>query len=69
MRPRMQIGIDIGGTSVKAAAVENGHCLWTGQSRFYCRPDADQLRSAIRAAVGGRAHDVDAIGLCAPGVV
>jgi predicted NBD/HSP70 family sugar kinase len=64
----MQIGIDIGGTSVKAAAMENGRCLWTGQSGFYSRPDAAQLRSAIRAAVDGRAPRVDAIGLCAPGL-
>ena len=68
IRPMMQIGIDIGGTSVKAAAIENGRCLWTGQSDFYSRPDADQLRSAIRAAVDGRAPRVDAIGLCAPGL-
>jgi predicted NBD/HSP70 family sugar kinase len=64
----MQIGIDIGGTSVKAAGLENGHPLWTGQSGFYSRPDADRLRSAIRAAVDGRARRVDSIGLCAPGL-
>jgi predicted NBD/HSP70 family sugar kinase len=64
----IRLGIDIGGTSVKAAAIENGHPLWTGQSGFYSRPDADQLRSAIRAAVDGRAPRIDAIGLCAPGL-
>jgi len=68
MRRTMQIGIDIGGTSVKAAAVENGRCLWTGQSEFYSLPDINELRSAIRAAVDGRALRVDAIGLCAPGL-
>jgi predicted NBD/HSP70 family sugar kinase len=35
---------------------------------FYIRPDADQLHSAIRAAVDGRAIRADAIGLCAPGL-
>jgi len=64
----MQIGIDIGGTSVKAAAVESSRCIWTGQSSFYSRPDAEQLRSAIRAAVDGRALGVDAIGFCSPGL-
>ena len=68
IRLMLQIGIDIGGTSVKAAAIENGRSLWTGQSGCYGRPDAEQLRSAIRAAVDGRAHRVDAIGLCAPGL-
>jgi predicted NBD/HSP70 family sugar kinase len=63
-----QLGIDIGGTSVKAAAMENGRCLWTGQSGFYSRPDADLLRSAIRAAVDRRVSRADAIGLCAPGI-
>jgi predicted NBD/HSP70 family sugar kinase len=64
----MQLGIDIGGTSVKAAGVENGRCLWTGQSGFYARPTTEELRTAIRAAAGGRAAGVRAIGLCVPGL-
>jgi predicted NBD/HSP70 family sugar kinase len=61
------LGIDIGGTSVKAAAVEGGRTLWTGQSGFYGRPDAEQLRAAIREAVGGPIKRLDSVGLCAPG--
>lgn len=64
----IQLGIDIGGRSVKAANIENGRALWTGQSDFYEKPNADQLRAAIRAAVKGRASRPDAIGLCAPGL-
>jgi len=64
----MQLGIDIGGTSVKAAGVENGRCLWTGQSGFYAKPTTEELRTAIRMAAGGRATNVQAIGLCVPGL-
>jgi predicted NBD/HSP70 family sugar kinase len=64
----MQLGIDIGGTSVKAAGMENGRTLWTGQSEPYCKPNTDELYAAIRGAVRGRAQDVTAIGICAPGL-
>jgi len=48
------LGIDIGGTSVKLAALQDGKSLWTGQSEFYSRPSTDQLIAAIRQAAGGR---------------
>lgn len=64
-----RLGIDIGGRSVKAAACSNGRTLWTGQSEFYERPTTDELRAAIRQAVGGRASRLDAVGLCAPGLL
>jgi len=66
--PMIQLGIDIGGTSVKAAGLEDGRAVWTGQSQFYVKPDARELAGAIRTAVGGRAKNVDVIGLCAPGL-
>jgi predicted NBD/HSP70 family sugar kinase len=64
-----QLGIDIGGTSVKAAACENGRAIWTGQSAFYSKPGTEAVRDAIRQAVAGRAENVDAIGLCVPGLL
>lgn len=64
-----RLGIDIGGRSVKAAACENGRTLWTGQSEFYKQPTTDELRAAIRQAVGGRASRLNAVGLCAPGLL
>jgi len=64
-----QLGIDIGGTSVKAAACVDGRTIWTGQSAFYSKPGTEEVRDAIRQAVGGRADRVDAIGLCAPGLL
>lgn len=63
------LGIDIGGTSVKAAARRDGQVLWTGQSGFYLKPSADELRHAIRAAVNGRASELHAVGLCVPGIL
>jgi predicted NBD/HSP70 family sugar kinase len=61
------LGIDIGGTSVKAAVQIDGRWVRFGQSGFYVKPDADQLRRAIREAVG--ALDDAAIGLCVPGLM
>jgi predicted NBD/HSP70 family sugar kinase len=53
---------------VKAAALEDGRTLWTGQSGFYGRPNGDQLRAAIREAVGGRIKRLESVGLCVPGL-
>ena len=64
----VDLGIDIGGTSIKAALVVDGRCVRAGQSGFYVRPTADQLRSAITAAVGD-VGDVGTVGLCVPGVL
>jgi predicted NBD/HSP70 family sugar kinase len=62
------LGIDIGGTSVKLAQMENGQTVWTGQSPFYARPTTAQLIDAIRAAAKGRVASVDVAGLCVPGL-
>lgn len=65
----LTLGIDIGGTSVKAAARESGRTLWQGQSAFYVRPTTELLTAAIREAVGGRASRTEAVGLCVPGLL
>jgi predicted NBD/HSP70 family sugar kinase len=65
----VSLGIDIGGTSVKLAAVEDGTQLWTGQSDFYARPTTQQLIDAIKAAANGRVKSVDAAGICVPGLL
>jgi predicted NBD/HSP70 family sugar kinase len=62
------LGVDIGGTSVKAAAWDDGRFSWTGQSPFYSRPTASQLHEAIRAAVANRIEFLSAVGLCVPGL-
>jgi predicted NBD/HSP70 family sugar kinase len=62
------LGIDIGGTSVKAAVRVNGEWVARGQSAFYVKPGTDQLCSAIREAVGS-VRAADEIGLCVPGLM
>ena len=64
------LGIDIGGTSVKAALIEGGNVVVMRKSAGFSRPDTGRLVEAVRDAVG----DVDrsrvgAVGLCCPGVL
>src|SRR3954447_16854500 len=65
----VSLGIDVGGTSVKIAAIEDGTTLFTGQSPFYAKPDTDALVTAIRAAVAARVTKIDAAGICVPGLM
>ena len=65
----LAIGIDVGGTAVKVAAVDRaGATRWAGRSPAYSRPSADQLAGAIREAAAGRAPAGAALGRCAVGV-
>ncbi len=62
------LGIDIGGTSVKAAAVEAGsHTVTLGHSRPYHRPDTATLVSAIKEATANASDSIETVGLCLPG--
>jgi predicted NBD/HSP70 family sugar kinase len=64
------LGIDIGGTSAKLAAISgDGRVLWTGQSAFYGRPTTQQLIDALKDAAKGRVTQVDAAGICVPGLL
>ena len=63
------IGIDIGGTSVKAAGRNGADVLWTGQSDFYHKPTLPSLTAAVRQAISGRTAGVEAVGLCVPGLL
>jgi predicted NBD/HSP70 family sugar kinase len=65
----ISLGIDIGGTSVKLAAIEDGQKLWTGQSGFYVRATTQQLIDAIKEAAGGRVQTVYFAGICVPGLL
>jgi glucokinase len=62
------LGVDIGGTAVKAAASKDGRVLWAAQSPFYAKPSTEVLRDAIRQTVAGRLTDVNSVGLCVPGL-
>ena len=64
------IGIDIGGTRIKFARMDDGDVHWTGASDAYERPSTEQVRAALRAAgITAAAGDVDAVGLCVPGLL
>src|SRR5688572_6436141 len=47
----LRIGIDIGGSSVKAAALRDGTVEWTARSAIYERPGRAQLDGAIAEAL------------------
>ena len=63
------LGIDIGGSSVKAACVAGDCPLWTGRSTTYQQPNLRELIDAVREAVGGRVAGVRGVGLCVPGIM
>ncbi len=66
--PTTTLGLDIGGSSVKAALYHGSSLARVAQSPAYTKPTLDQLIDAIAhvAAVLGTSHD--SIGLCLPGV-
>ena len=64
----ISLGIDIGGSSVKLALVQDVQILWKAQSKAYARPTRDQLAAVIREAIGGRFDPTGAAaGICVPG--
>jgi len=64
------LGIDIGGRSVKVAALNETGTLWTCRSDPYDRPDTAGLAGAIAlAAAGGDIAGLTAVGLCVPGLL
>lgn len=63
----ISLGIDVGGSSVKLAAVRDGAALWQVQSQTYSHPTREQLAAVIREAVAGRFGASDIVGICVPG--
>src|SRR5947209_513726 len=65
------LGVDIGGTSVKMAALRDGEILWTGRSEMYARPTTEQLITAFHQASASRVetHPFDSAGVCVPGLM
>ena len=62
------LGIDVGGSSVKLAAVAaDGRTLWQTQSDTYTQPTRDQLAAVIHKAIAGRFEAGGAVGICVPG--
>ena len=65
----LSIGIDVGGTSVKVAALRNGQIVATSRSGTYERPSAQECVVAVREASHDLPRPIDRIGLCAPGIL
>lgn len=63
------LGIDIGGTSVKAAMLRDGRVISRGQSAAYAKPDTEQIIDAIRQASAGFDLAPGAAGICCPGLL
>src|SRR2546423_15192722 len=61
-------GIDVGGSSAKLVAVENGHTIWQTQSARYSRPDRKELVKVLRAASNGQFKKGGTVGMCVPGL-
>jgi len=63
------VGVDIGGTSVKAVVLTPDAPPRRAGSALYARPTLDALRAAVRDAVGDLPASAPvAVGLCAPGL-
>src|SRR5260221_9129503 len=62
------LGIDVGGTSVKLAAIRDGNLLWSAKVT-YCKPTGAKLLEVVREATAGRAQDIAGVGLCVPGLL
>src|SRR6478609_8976596 len=65
----IHLGIDVGGSSVKLAAIANGQTIWTAQSSRYSNPTPTDIAAAIAEASAGRAQNLTAIGICVPGIL
>ena len=67
--PMLSIGIDVGGTSVKVAALRNGQVMATSRSSKYVGPNAREFVAAIREACRDLPRPIDRIGMCVPGIL
>lgn len=65
------LGIDIGGTSIKAALLVNDEVVATAGSRRYSRPSGQELTRALRRLLSPRfcPAKLAGVGLCVPGAV
>ncbi len=64
----IHVGLDIGGSSVKAAVFRNGRCIKTVRSADYSQPGHGTLQTAMAWCLQG-VEDVGAVGVCLPGLV
>lgn len=67
----ISLGLDIGGTSIKAALVDDETVVGTTRSPSYLRPDRAGLEASLRACLRELpdADRAQTVGLCLPGVL
>ena len=70
----VSLGVDIGGSSVKALILEDGREIGRWRSDRYCGADASALRDGLAAVAKDaagvlRTRQVDSLALCVPGVL
>lgn len=67
----ISLGLDIGGTSIKAAVVDGETVVGTTRSPSYLRPDRAGLEASLRTCLRELpgAGEAQAVGLCLPGVL
>lgn len=65
------LGLDIGGSSIKAALVRGSRVVGIVRSAPYARPDRDQLQARLRTCWQSlqAPAEVQKVGLCLPGVL
>ena len=63
------LGIDIGGSSVKAALLDGDAVVWTAAGPAYNRPGTEELVAAVRQTVRWPLPPLDGVGLCVPGLL
>lgn len=68
---RPALGVDVGGTSIKAVLVRDGRVELERQSKRYAHPSADELGDALQTMLqaGMLREPIASVGLCVPGVV
>ncbi|MGE3107474.1 MAG: ROK family protein [Phycisphaerales bacterium] len=67
-----RLGIDIGGTSIKASLIAGDAETWHGRSLRYARPGRDALADTLARVlrpVLAQGGSIEYVGLCAPGVL
>ena len=65
---QISLGIDIGGTAVKVAALRGGEVLWTARHVYRTAGPTDLIAS-VRAALAGHDAQFTTAGLCVPGLL
>ena len=65
----ISLGLDVGGSTVKAAALQSGNIVWTTRTSIYSRPGVQTLINALGEVTARLNGPVTHVGLCVPGLL